>query len=167
MLVESFVRGSQTKPAPDGFDSQSNKTVEVNAENYYNTIYLEGAKDAQGDRPTAEVDNPTRVSEDGRVISPGVLRDLNITTEAGADFRATALLQKALDKRVVKGTVTAAPELPYAGYARPVNFGDGETNITVEEVQLTESQYDFVDRNDLSREISDLKKNTAETGNQV
>lgn len=185
MPVESFVKGSQTKPKPDGFDLQENKSKEVSAQQYYNTIYLEGAL-VDGSRPTAEVKDNTLIDEDGREIGPGVLRDSNITTEAGADFRATALLSKATSKRSVKGTVTAAPEFAQAGYAYPAlfeptgwgsNWGTNWGSITVyypaEEVRINISQdglsatYDFVSRNDISKDIRELKRNANELGDQV
>lgn len=175
LVVESFTKGSQTKPAPDGFDLQENKTTEVQAKTYYNTIYLEGRL-VNGSRPSFEADDQDAINEDGRVISPGGLRDLNISTEAGAIFRARAILEKALDKSAVRGTVDAGLAFPHPGYAYPVDFNDDGTTetYTAEQVNINVSTsnvgttYDFVNRAvGLSDEIQDLKQNGQETGDQV
>ena len=173
LVVESFSKGDQTQPKPDGFDLQENKSSEIEASTYYNSIYLEGALQDDGTRPTAESKSDTAINEDNREISPGVLRDPNITTEAGAQFRANAILTKALQENAQKGQVTVAPSFAHPGYSYPVDFGEGEQNYTAEEVNLTISNnnvsatYDFVDRSDLSDEIRRLKQNAKEIGNRV
>lgn len=173
LTVNSFQRGDETRPKPTGFDDQMNQRPEIQAGSYFNQIYLEGALRDDGTRPTAVVEDSTAISNDGRVISPGVLRDPNISTGAGAVFKARQLLESAQQNNNLVGDVTTVPIMTHPGYARPVDFGDGEKNKTVEEIRYTESTntveavFDFTVREGLSEEISQLKRNARAQSNQI
>lgn len=173
LTVESFPRGAETKPAPPEFDNPKNQQPEIQSGAYYNAIYLEGALDSNGDRPSYEAVDTQAKDNDGRKISPGVLRDHSITTEAGAVFRAEALLSAAQSNNDLVGTITVPPVITDPGYSYPVDFGDGEKYKTCEEVRLTQSRdtheavFDFVARKGLSEDISDLKWNSRDLGDQV
>lgn len=173
LVVSSFQRGDETRPAPDGFDKQANQQPEIQSGTYYNSIYLEGALRDDGTRPTAEVKDQDAINNDGREISPGVLRDLSIITDAGAEFRARALLDAAQSNNDLVGSVTVPPMISHPGYARPVDFGNGETYKTVEEVSLSlgansaKATFDFTSREGFVNDIDGLKRNSREVGNQV
>lgn len=173
MTVSSFPRGDETRPAPDGFDNPKNQQPEIQSGTYYNSIYLEGAKQEDGTRPSAEIKNEDAIAEDGREISPGVLRDLNITTEAGALYRARSLLQTAQSNNNLVGSVTVPPTITDPGYAREIDLGDGLEQKTVEEVSLTlgtnsaEATFDFSVRSGFAEDISSLRRDAKSIGNQV
>ncbi len=173
LTVSSFRRGDETRPAPDGLDKQKNQQPEIQAGTYYNAIYLEGEKRDDGTRPTAEVKDDDAIAEDGREISPGVLRDLNVTTEAGAIYRARALLETAQQNNNLVGRVTVPPMITHPGYAYPIDMGDGEEYKTAEEVTMSmgtntaEATFDFSVRSGFSEDISELRRNSKEQGNQV
>jgi len=173
LTVSSFQRGDETRPKPDGVDNQKNQKAEIQSGTYYNSIYLEGAKDANGDRPTAEVKDSDAISNDGREISPGVLRDLSISTEAGAAYRARALLETALSNNDLVGSVTVPPTIVAPGFSRPIDFGNGEKYKTVEEVSLNlgtnsaEATFNFVVRDGFAEDISALRRSAKEQGNRI
>jgi len=173
LTVSSFRRGDETRSKPDGFDKQKNQQPEIQSGTYYNSIYLEGAKRDDGTRPSAEVKDEEAINNDGREISPGVLRDLTVTTEAGAIYRARALLEAAQQNNNLVGSVAVPPTITHPGYSRPVDFGNGEQDKTVEEVSLNlgtntaEATFDFSVRSGFSEDITELRRNAKETGNQV
>lgn len=172
LVVSSFQEFDETRSSPSEWDNPENKNAEVKAEFYFNSVYLEGAKDANGDRPTAEVSDSDAINNDGREIQ-AILRDLDITTEAGAGFRAQSILQTALSNNDLVGTVTSPPNMIDPGFAREVNFGNGLKYKTVEEVSLSQSNdelvatYDFTIREDFSEEISKLKRQARDLSDQV
>ncbi len=173
MAVSSFRRGEETRPAPDGFSNQVNQRPEIQSGSYFNSVYLEGAKRDDGTRPTATEKDQEAINNDDREISPGVLRDTTITTDAGANFRAQALLDAALSNNDLVGSVTVPPVMVHPGYSRPVDFGPGEDDKTVEKVSLSLSQnnaeatFDFTSRTGLVEDIESLKRDTKGLGNQV
>lgn len=173
LVVSCFQRGDETRPAPDGFDNPINKSPEIQAGTYYNSIYLEGVLQSDGTRPTAEVKDSDAISNDGREISPGVLRDQKVTTEAGATFRARSLLSTAQSNNDLVGSITVPPTITDPGYARPVDLGDGTQDKTVEEVSLTlgtnsaEATFDFTVREGFAEDISSLKRTARDVGDQV
>jgi hypothetical protein len=113
------------------------------------------------------------VAADGRKITPGVLRDLSIGTDAGAQFRANALLARALNEDDLVGTLRGPPELTDPGYARPVDFGDGPSEKTVERVTLSEtgdsveSTFEFSVRPRLARRVEDLRRTQRDVEDQL
>jgi hypothetical protein len=173
LTVRSFPRGAETRPTPTAFTEVENKSPEVAAEYYFNSVYLEGALQDDGTRPTAEVKDDDAIAADGREITPGVLRDQNISTEAGAQFRANALLQTALANDELRGTISTYPAHVAPGYSYAVDFGSGENEKTLESVSITESAgsvnatYEFVTRTRLGETISTLKREGRDLGNQV
>lgn len=172
LTVESFSEGDQTMPKPSGFDDKENQQPEITGNAYYNTIFVQG-RVVNNDRPAFEAQDDTAVTNDGREISPGTLRDTKITTEAGAAFRARVLLNRALNNDVTRGSVTVSPSLAHPGYARPVDFGDGENELTVERVEYVErngelqAQYQFSRSDDLAEQINELQRNTTDIGDAV
>jgi len=173
LVVESFGRGQETRPAPAAFDSPAALQPEVAAETYFNSVFVRGRERADGTIPSAEVTNDDAVAEDGRKISPGVLRDLSIGTDAGAQFRANALLAKALAEDDLVGTLRGPPELTDPGYARPVDFGDGPSPKTVERVTLSEtgdsveSTFEFSVRPRLARRVEELRRKQRDVEDQL
>jgi len=172
--VESFRRGSETKTLP--VDAEISSNPEINGENYYNSIYIQGALQDDGTRPTAEIEDSQAVSNDGRVISPGVLRDLDISTEGGAVYRARTLLERASKNNALRGTKTYPADFSIQpGYAYEVGFqGDGSTEeFTLEELALrytgNEStvQTDFIPRSGLSEDVTELKRNSKQQSDRV
>lgn len=173
LTVESYPRGEQTRTTPAALNNPENKQPEVAAENYFNSIYLEGAIQPDGTRPTASVSDSNAISNDRGEITPGVLRDQNISTEAGATFRANALLEASLQDNELRGTVNTAPVYIHPGYSYSIDFGDGANNKTLESVSIRESSgsvsanYEFVTRERLSETIDNLKRESRDIGNQV
>lgn len=173
MPVTSFRRGTESRPSPAEFKDPIDRSAGIQSSAYYNTIFLQGAEDSQGDRPTAEVRaDQSVIDEDGREISPGVLRDETITTEAGAAFRAQAILDAAQTEADLVGskTITPVPLLP--GFSYSVDLGNGAAEKVLERVRLSygdqiESTAEFARETQLSREISDLKRNVSDIGDQV
>jgi len=175
MTVTSYQVGDETRTKPSSFADPISESAEVQAEAYFNSIYLQGSLDSQGDRPVAELKDSTAISNDGREISPGVLRDPKVTTEAGATFRARALLDTATSNNELVGDkVVPTDTLIEPGYQYPVDFGNGDNEKTLEEVSLTESG-DRVSlrarfstpRSDLSRQIEDLQRESRSIGDKV
>jgi len=169
--VESFKRGGRTKTLPD--EPEIDSTPEVAAKNYYNTIFLQGAL-VSGSRPSFEVEDSQRVQDDGRVISPGVLRDLDITTQDGVEFRAQQLLDRATLNDALRGQKVYPARFDILpGYAYSTDFGDGPTEFTLEEVSLrlgtrqAEVTLDFVPPQDLSEDISELRQNARQQSDRL
>lgn len=173
LTVRSFNRGAETRTSPFAFLKPANRSPEVAAENYFNSVRLEGALQPDGTRPTAEVKDDDAISNDGREITPGVLRDQSISTEAGAAFRANALLQAALENDALRGTIDTYPSYVEPGFAYEIDFGQGPEFKTLESLSITESVGDvgataeFVTREQLSETISNLKREGRNLGNQV
>jgi len=175
MTVKSYQEGDETRSKPDVFEDPISDNAEVQAAAYFNSIYLQGALDSGGDRPTAEEKDQTRINNDGREIAPGVLRDPKITTEAGARFKALALLETALSNNELVGEKTLPSDtLIDPGYQYPVDFGNGDVEKTLEEVSLTESPDDVsirarfsTPRSDLSAQIEDLQRQGRDRGDNV
>lgn len=173
LVVSSFQRGDETRPAPDGFDDPKNQQPEIQSGTYYNSIYLEGAKRDDGTRPSAEVKDQDEINNAREEISPGVLRDYNVTTEAGAAYRARALLEAALSNNDLVGSVTVPATVADPGYAREIDLGDGLQYKTVEEVSLSlgtdtaEATFDFSVRSGFSEDITELRRNARNVGDQV
>lgn len=188
MTVSSFNRGAETRPKPTEFDEPISINQQIVGGTYYNSIYLQGAL-VGGSRPTAEVKNQDAINEDDREISPGVLRDPDITTEAGADFRATALLSRAQDNNNVSGSITIPPVITNPGYARNTpleqlssdwgtnwgtNWGGGTEPRTVERISFsegdnqTQATVDFVNPTEqLANDISELRRSARNIGDRV
>ena len=185
LTVESFERGTQSKTLP--VDKKISQTSEVAAESYYNTIFLQGAKLEVG-RPTAEKKNFDAIANDGREISPGVLRDLDIVTEAGAEFRAQSLLERAQLNNAVRGRQTYPADLSIQpGYAYGVDFqnidgwgtswgsdwGNEPPEFTLEELSLTYSgseatiMLDFVPEQSLAEDITELRRASRQQSDRV
>lgn len=173
MTVSSFEEGDETKPAPPEFDNPQNQQSEIQASNYYNAIFVQGRETASG-RPTAEVADQDAINNDGRKISPGVLRDPRVATEAGAVFRARSLLQTAVQNNNYQGSVTV-PLITDTdpGFAREIDLGGGGSAKTVEEVSLTEDpqtaqvRFRFGLPEELSEDISNLKRNARDLSDTV
>jgi hypothetical protein len=185
LVVESFKRGDQTKTLPVEDELDSNP--EIAAENYYNSIYLQGAL-VGGSRPVAEVKDNDAIADDGREISPGVLRDLDITTEGGAAYRAAVLLDKASQNNALRGTKTypadfsIQPGFSYSvdftgsggwGENWGTNWGNPDTEFTLEEVALRYNgngatvSLDFIPRRSIAEDISELKRNSRQQSDRV
>jgi hypothetical protein len=172
LVVESFRRGTKSKTLP--VSAELDSQTQISGENYYNSIYLQGSLRDDGTRPSAEVDDQSLIDQDGRVISPGVLRDLDASTDAGAVYRARALLDRASTNNELRGTKTYPADFSIQpGYAYSVNFGDGDTERTLEELQLryngsaATSQLDFVPRTTLAEDIADLKRRSRQQSDRV
>jgi len=111
----------------------------VAAGNYANRVVLRGAADSNGNRPESILQDDDAVANDPRVITLGSppIYDLDITTEAGAKFRARSLLKQAQRAGQLRGTVDLGlPHKALAGYQYLIDFGDGERYYTAEEVSV-------------------------------
>jgi hypothetical protein len=175
MTVVSYQEGDETRSKPDSFTDVISEQAEVQAEAYFNSIYLQGALDSGGDRPVAEEKDNDAITNDGREISPGVLRDTKITTGAGARFRALSLLEKAQSNNDIVGEKTLASDtIVHPGYQYPVDFGEGDKNKTLEEVQLSESPNTVsltarftTPKTDLAGQIEQLQRRGRDTEDNV
>ena len=173
MPVHCFQRGDETRTSPSEYNNPLGESREVAAQSYYNSIYVQGAKDESGNRPSATADDQQAIDQAGREISPGVLRDLTITTEAGALFRAQALLDKALSENDLVGTKTIGPTVVLPGFSYSVDFGTGAKEKTLEEVSLNlgpdvvEATHRFTLPYELAEEISGLRQETSEISGRV
>jgi len=175
MTVISYQEGDETRSKPSSFADPISESAEVQTEAYFNSIYLQGKLDESGNRPVAELKDQTRISSDGREISPGVLRDTKIRTEAGALYRARGLLDTALSNNDLVGTKTLPSDtLINPGYQYPVDFGQGDVDKTLEEVSLSESPTNVnlrarfsTPRSDLSSQIEDLKRRNRDVEDNV
>jgi hypothetical protein len=173
MFVQSYYRGDVSKPKPSGFDNPQNQNRQIAGKRYYNSIYLQGGEDAQGDRPSAEVTDQTEINDVGREITPGVLRDPKITTEAGAGFRAQAILDESTRNNLRTGSVTVPFQFAQPGYSYPVDFGNGETEKVAEEINIrlgtnnvtSEFQFELVEQ--LREDVSELRRNARRTQDKV
>jgi len=145
MTVRSYQRGDETRPTPDGVDDPVDKTPEVLAGLYFNIVYLQGAKDGNGNRPTAEVkaDSAVRTDDDRNDITVH-LRDPSVTNQGGAAFRARSFLEFAQTRDQLYGTITIpAVDYVHPGYAYSVDFGDGKADKTLEKISLAEDPQDY------------------------
>jgi len=171
LVVESYSRGDQSRTLP--LDNEIESTPAIAAGNYFNSIYLQGQL-VNGSRPVAEISDSDRVSQDGREISPGVLRDLDISTEAGAAYRARTLLERAKTNNALRGQKTYPADFSLqVGYAYEVSFGEGPTELTAEEISLSLGTnqatvtLDFVPPTDLSEDISELRRQARQLEDRV
>jgi len=173
MFVQSYYRGDVSKPKPDGFDNPQNQNREIASKKYYNSIFVQGGEDAQGNRPSAEQKDQDEINDVGREISPGVLRDPKITTEGGADFRAQALLSESVRNNLRTGSVTVPLEFAQPGYSYPVDFGNGEKDKIAEEINIklgtndVTAEYQFELVQQLRQEVSQLRRNARRTQDKV
>jgi hypothetical protein len=173
--VFSFPRGGKTRQLPDVADNEIDETPEVSGGQYYNTIPVQGRKDSNGNRPFAEEEASQAVSDDGRAISPGLLRDLDIETDIGARYRARALLRKALKNGELRGQKTIPATFDVLpGFAYPVSWLDDDpTEITLEEISVQKSTdnatttLDFVNRTGFARDIDELRRKARETEDRL
>jgi len=127
LTVTSYQRGDESRSRLSSFNDPVSQNEEIRSKRYYNSIYLQGGLDANGDRPVAEEKDQDEINEVGREISPGVLRDPKIVTEAGAVFRARALLNEATKENRRTGTITVPLTTAHPGYARNSVFADGQS----------------------------------------
>lgn len=173
MPVFSFCRGDRTQPSPPEFADPFEVTSGIQGNTYYNVIYLQGAKDSSGDRPTAEVKADSSViSNDDREISPGVLRDPTIITEAGANFRAQALLDAAQKNGDLIGSKKIPPSDLLPGFSYSVDLGNGKTEKVLEDINLTygdslQSTAKFRRETQIAEQINDLKVEAKNIGDKV
>jgi len=173
--VFSFPRGAETKSYTFDADREIDSNPEVAADQYYNTIPLQGRLLNDGTRPFAEVSDSTAVSEDGREISPGLLRDLDISSDVGAEFIARALLDKAQKNGELRGQKTIPATFSIQpGFSYPVEWlGDDPLEQTAESVQIRKTRddaattVDFVNRSGFARDIQELKRDQNNIGDQV
>jgi hypothetical protein len=171
IVVESFQEGQVTRTAPSEWDNPNNRQPEVNAENYFNSVYLEGALSG-GTRPTAEVKDSTAISNDNREIQ-AFLRDLTITTDAGATFRANSLLETATSENDLEGRIVALPNFVHPGYAYSVDFGEGANDKTLETVNWSYTNnenrmtFEFTVDEGFAEDVNRLKRQARDLENQV
>jgi hypothetical protein len=173
LVVNSYPRGEITRSTPAAFQDPENRSPEVAAETYFNSIYLQGRLRDDGTRPTADVSDSAAVSSDGREISPGVLRDPSIGTDAGAEFRANALLDTALNNNDLRGSITTYPEYVEPGFSYSIDFGNGPAEKTLERINIRESAgqiqatYQFVVKEQLAETLNALKQNSRDQSDQI
>jgi len=139
LTVVSYQEGDETRTTPSAYDNPIEKQSSVDATSYYNALYLRGAEDSNGNYPTAEVEDTQEINEIGDRIDTS-LTDPTITTDAGAKFRAEALLSALTDENDRRGEITIPlrSSVTHPGYARSIDFGGGSKLKTIEEVRLRE-----------------------------
>lgn len=177
--VYSFQRGDRSRTSPSVFNNPIDEQSGIKANRYYNVIYVQGARNSGGGgpngRPVAEVKADSSViNNDGREIT-GFVRDQSITTEAGALFRARALLSAAQSNDDLVGgkdipPVNMGDVLP--GFSYSVDFGQGASEKVLETVNLSygdsiTSTAQFALEEQIADEINDLKSQSRTLGNQV
>jgi hypothetical protein len=173
MPVFSYPRGAIEKELPTTLVKDS--TPEVDADNYYNSIYVQGRELSDGTRPSAEKKDQGEINDKGKEISPGSLRDLDVSSDIAAEFRAQSILNRALKNGELRGqkVVPATFEIQ-PGYAYGVTWRDKpKTYQTVEEILIrktkdsAEATIDFVNRSGFARDIQELRRNARQTGDQL
>jgi hypothetical protein len=174
LAVTSFAAGDETRPRPAAYDDPFKRDPEVDASSYHNAVFLRGGEPATGSAPTATAEDSDEIADVGRRVEATV-KDPAITTEPGAAFRAQALLRRLVSENDRKGVIeiAKADELLPAGFARPVDFGGGRAEATVEETELRRDAnglrqiHRYAPVDDVSRELEELKRNARSNRNQV
>jgi hypothetical protein len=175
LVVYSYAEGSETRSRPNAYDEPLSKQSSVDATNYFNAIFFRGAVPASGTQPTATAEDTDEINDANERLEATV-KDPKVKTEAGADFRAQSLLDKLTDENKRRGEleIPLAASITHPGYARPVDFGNGQEDKTIEEVRLTSSATDGVTQthnfsppDQVSRELDQLKRNARDTRDQV
>jgi len=174
LTVTSFQEGDETRSTPSAYDDPIDKTSSVDATNYYNKLFLRGAQQSDGSYPTSVVEDTDEINDVGETIEATV-KDPKITTDAGADFRANALLDELTDENDRKGEITIPllASVTHPGYARTIDFGDGGKLKTIEEVSLQRSQnqvsqtHKFEPPDNVANELERLKRRARDIGDQV
>jgi len=174
LTVTSFQEGDETRSTPTAYDDPIDKTSSVDATNYYNKLFLRGAQQSDGSYPTSVVEDTDEINDVGETIEATV-KDPKITTDAGADFRANALLDELTDENDRKGEITIPllASVTHPGYAREIDFGDGGKLKTIEEVSLQRSQnqvsqtHQFEPPDNVANELERLKRRARDIGDQV
>ncbi|AFH21850.1 hypothetical protein OSG_eHP11_00015 [environmental Halophage eHP-11] len=176
MSVLSFPRGDESRSANTLNNNAIDESPEVNSGRFYNTIPVQGAEDANGDRPFEEVKDSKSISNVGDEISPGLLRDPTLNSSEECLFKAQALLDRALKnqelrgQKVVPGSISLLPGASYS-----VGFlDDSPSEKVLEETRLrlsadgdAELTADFVAEETLRREIADLRRNQRQTADRL
>jgi len=174
LTVVSFRRGEETRPRPDAYDEPLAREQQADSTPYHNAVYLRGGIEA-GSQPTAQVEDTDEIDAVGERIEATV-KDPKITTSAGAQFRAQALLDRLTDENERRGRIEIplSASITHPGYAREVDFGDGPSERTLEEVRLRRTargdvrqEHNFAPPADVSRELEELKRNARDTRDKV
>lgn len=167
LTVVSYQEGDETRPTPAAYSTPIGKKSSVDSTNYYNALYLRGAEDSNGNYPTAEVEDTQEINDIGDRIDTE-LTDPNVTTSAGAQFRAQALLDALTDENDRRGEITIplGASITHPGYARSIDFGDGSKLKTIEEVRLregtdgVEQTHIYTPPDNVAGEIEQLRRET-------
>jgi len=171
--IHAFERGAKTRPLPATAETRVEETVRAATAQYGNAVELQGALRDDDTRPTATVTDSDAIAQDGRQIKL-TLRDPTITTDAGAQFRASALLTRILEEQQLRGEVEVPATFATPGFARPVGFlEEAARELTLEETRTRLSgeslttTLNFVPRQGLSERLTQLQRNLRDAGSQV
>jgi len=174
LVVNSYQEGSETRPAPSAYADPISKDSTIDVRNYFNELFFYGARNDNDNYPHVEVSDQDEINDVGKTVS-ATLHDPNVTTFAGARFRANALLAELTDENNRKGQITIPVQasITHPGYAREIDFGDGPQEKTIEEVELTESQervaqtHQFTPPDNVASKIEQLKRNARDVRDKV
>lgn len=164
--VTSYQEGDETRPAPAEYDAPVERRSRVDATQYHNEVAVRG-RESGGSRPYAVREDADEITDVGRRIRL-TLTDPRITTQAGAEFTAISILDYLVDQNRREGTIVIPALAPIVapGFARPVDFGDGTVDRTIESVILRHSgdellqEHEFNPPDDLGRRIARLERDT-------
>ena len=173
LTVTSYQEGDETRSAPIAYDDPIELEAQVDATNYHNAIFVRGSESG-GSTPTATNEDTNEINDVGKRIELTV-KSPEITTEAGAQFLATNLLTELTDENDRKGKITVPLQDPIIspGFARPIDFGNGEINKTIENVILRHSttqlvqEHEFVPPENVAERIEELRRNTRNIGTKI
>ena len=174
IVVYSYQEGDETRPSPSAYTDPISKTATIDTRNYFNELFFYGAKNDNDEYPHVQVFDQDEINDVGKTIS-ATLHDPNVTTFAGARFRANALLAELTDENNRKGEITIPlrASVTHPGYARQIDFGDGGTLKTIEEVELNETPntveqtHKFTPPDNVASEIEELKRNARDVRDKV
>jgi len=183
LLVRSYQEGAETRSAPAEYDDPISRRDSVDTSTYFNELFLYGARNDNDQYPSAQVADQDEIADVGE--QSAVLHDPNVTTAAGARFRANSLLAALTRENTREGEITIPlrDDLVYPGYARPfgnigwgTNWGaswGGIIRKTVEEVELVEDgdrvaqTHRFSPPTNVDSEIEALRRNARDIRDKV
>jgi len=156
---------SKTRSSAVINDQEINETPSVKGSNFYNAIPLQGAKKPDGTRAFAERKDSASIADVGKEISPGILRDPTLSSDAECEFIAGALLERALENGELRGSKTVPATLdPTPAFAFSVSWLDDPAKERVlEEISLRKSgdsattTLDFTGTSGVASEIGNLR----------
>jgi hypothetical protein len=162
--VTSYQEGDEVRSAPPEYDAPVERRTEVDATEYANVVAVRG-RESGGSRPFGVREDAGEITDVGRRIRL-TLTDPRVTTQAGAEFVAISVLDDLVDQNRREGTIAIPARTPIfePGFARPVDFGGGTVDRTIESVVLRHSgdellqEHEFTPPDDVAGRIARLER---------